>query len=479
MDEELLKQAELDELSLLGQRVGFCDPSRRNLLLSGIPTAIVLSLPVMERPLDQLLSDLTQLNKVELNASASIEPPIMQWLKNALKLAADRHEQGRLGELSHHAQRRYLIRRRRRAVDGRAVKAPSENTDKRLLVGIAVDLSGSMQMSIRNDTGGATTRLESFRQSLDRLVSDARRNLREERGGANKDRVELFVYGFGMRHRSLEHCDLLALVRAAESLLSREEIERLKVLHERRIRARYESQSARYSGLGALAASLGLGGLVSQAEATIRQQAEGEVRAAVLDDIALQLISHLQTADDCTLTLEQLGDLWGSKSKESLASAQEFIFGSTPMRSALEAVNDRFERELSQRTSDTLATLFVLSDGGSTDGDPSEALQRIRELGVTVVSCFVTSEDVADPRRLYPYQLSAWSSAAQLMFRNSSLLDPQSEVAAFLAQKGWVIPQDAHLFLQLNHSDMLNEFMDVLLVPMSRDTANWQLPEGE
>ena len=42
------------------------------------------------------------------------------------------------------------------------------------LVGLAIDLSGSMATSIRNNTGGQISRLESFRQSVERLVNEAR-----------------------------------------------------------------------------------------------------------------------------------------------------------------------------------------------------------------------------------------------------------------------------------------------------------------
>ncbi len=73
------------------------------------------------------------------------------------------------------------------------------------LLGLAIDLSGSMAGSIRNNTGGHLTRLESFQQSLKRLAQDARKTLQKEQTKGTKTSIDIFAYGFGLKGLSV--CD--------------------------------------------------------------------------------------------------------------------------------------------------------------------------------------------------------------------------------------------------------------------------------
>jgi hypothetical protein len=149
------------------------------------------------------------------------------------------------------------------------------------------------------------------------------------------------------------------------------------------------------------------------------------------------------------------------------------------MCGALTDVKHRFKAELAKRPSGTAATLFVLSDGEPTDGSPSDIMQAIRALGVVVISCFVTDEDVADPRTLYGKPTATWPHGARIMFDAASTLRDDSDIARFLLQKGWKIHPEARLFVQLNHSEVLEEFMETLLVPLRQREMEWQLPAGE
>jgi hypothetical protein len=117
-----------------------------------------------------------------------------------------------------------------------------------------------------------------------------------------------------------------------------------------------------------------------------------------------------------------------------------------------------------------------------TDGSPEDAskiMQWIGKLGVSVASCFVTNHDVADPRTLYGEPLASWESGARLMFDGATKLPQESGLARFLLKKGWVIQPEARIFVQLNHADVLNEFMEVLLLPARRGELEPSLPLGE
>jgi len=68
---------------------------------------------------------------------------------------------------------------------------------RELLVGVLVDVSGSMASAIENRSGESSTRLEAFRDALEQLArkSAGAIDAAEETGGAVE--LRLFAYGFG------------------------------------------------------------------------------------------------------------------------------------------------------------------------------------------------------------------------------------------------------------------------------------------
>lgn len=68
-------------------------PSKRRLLLDGLPMGFVYSLPTVSRPIDQLRFDLMELSRTPRLIGLS-EPPLAIWLRNAARLAAPRPESG-------------------------------------------------------------------------------------------------------------------------------------------------------------------------------------------------------------------------------------------------------------------------------------------------------------------------------------------------------------------------------------------------
>ncbi len=64
---------------------------RRPLLFALIPPDFWLSLPVFSNPLDQIRSDLSELNKIKILDGIEY-PPLITWLKNAVNLAHPRPE---------------------------------------------------------------------------------------------------------------------------------------------------------------------------------------------------------------------------------------------------------------------------------------------------------------------------------------------------------------------------------------------------
>jgi von Willebrand factor type A domain len=336
------------------------------------------------------------------------------------------------------------------------MEAPmSQNTSPAALIGVAVDVSGSMQNSIRNRSGGSQSRFQSFQQALGHVIGEGRRRAEELTHGAGPDSAEalVFAYAFGLSNPP-EVADLFALLAAAEGVTTPAEIERLKQRYEAEIRQRYSG----YDGLAGLARSYGFGHQVDRYAAQARASAEREVREKVTGEIMSRVRRRLDSKSEVTLTISELARMWSS-GPASLKDAEQFIYGGTPMRQCLERVADRFKVEAEKLPADVHKFLVLISDGEPTDGDPRPALERIRSRGVFVASCLVTDTDVAEPRRLYAEPRDEWGEAARMMFDAASAVEDDDVYRELLEGQGWDVAEKARLFTQINHSEMMSEFL--------------------
>lgn len=55
------------------------------------------------------------------------------------------------------------------------------------------------------------------------------------------------------------------------------------------------------------------------------------------------------------------------------------------------------------------------------------------------------------------------------MFEMASEIEEKSHFARFLLKKGWIINSQAKMFVQLNHSKVLEEFIQIILSPLNQD----------
>ena len=106
----------------------------------------------------------------------------------------------------------------------------------------------------------------------------------------------------------------------------------------------------------------------------------------------------------------------------------------------------------------------MISDGEPTDGDPSKDLSGLREAGITIVACFVTNEDVTEPRTLVSSPDNGWGAGTRLMWDIASALDLSSPFARYLVEHGWTVAEGSRLFVQVNHSAVLKEFVSAVAV---------------
>jgi len=320
----------------------------------------------------------------------------------------------------------------------------------RTLLGIALDVSGSMTSNIQNRNAGNLTRFEGVKEALAEVGTQVQEELATRAAGA-PDVFKIFIYAFGLRIGS-GVADMVSLWRAAQQTDLEEEIE----VRRRRYEAEARRQAASYSGLASLARGYGFGGLVD----SITEAAKGSVRERIVGEIADQVLKASDLLGDSTLAAAELAELFKPVSSNfDTRVLEHVVFGLTPMTKAAEEIRDRLERLGSSEYGHR--TLLVISDGEPTDGDPRKVFSEIQESGVDVVTCFVTDADIADPRTVVGSPQSSWSSGAQLMWEIASELDEASPFTRYLLDQGWVIEPGARLFVQVNHSDVLKEFVRV------------------
>ncbi len=260
---------------------------------------------------------------------------------------------------------------------------------KPLLIGLLVDVSGSMTTSIQNQSADTENRLQSFQNALEAMAKSTH--------ATNAETVQLFAYGFGFGNP--------------------------------------------------LSALLGRDG------APVQDLIEG-------------------VAPSPTVTLGYLANNWQSFS-EHIRNRALSMFGATPMLEAFRMVSRRFDEEVA-RTAFSGKILFVLSDGDPTDGEPMDIQRVARELAlkdVLVVSCYVTDGDTVESRRLYSDALPRWPSGAELMFYVASELPGDEVFTSYLREHNWKFDSGCRLFTQINQSEVLAEFLKLLVSPV-RDNSS-------
>src|SRR5688572_12693984 len=98
-----------------------------------------------------------------------------------------------------------LIERRSHSWESRimASQFSPPTTSAPLLLGILVDVSGSMTQSIQTDGSAEKTRLESFRDSFEQMVKRGQQLSKQSGADRILPLLSIFAYGFGFNVLSL------------------------------------------------------------------------------------------------------------------------------------------------------------------------------------------------------------------------------------------------------------------------------------
>ena len=183
--------------------------------------------------------------------------------------------------------------------------------------------------------------------------------------------------------------------------------------------------------------------------------------------------------------------------QELIDTIKPYIYGYTPMCKAMNQALSIF-REVASADKDKPQVLFILSDGESTDGDPCPIAQKLKEVGVTIVTCFLTANYIKKPKRLLDAKGPTWtcgncgcsSSRIQLgflcrihecpcemsmsgqlaLFEMSSAMHNTHTPVSYLIDAGWELPPsgESRLFLQANSLDVVNELCSIVVSQITK-----------
>ncbi len=153
-------------------------------------------------------------------------------------------------------------------------------------------------------------------------------------------------------------------------------------------------------------------------------------------------------------------ELTNERADELLKTVEPYIYGGTPLIQAMHHSVDLFSYP---EFANHQKLLFILSDGQPGDkGDPPT--QQLSDLGVSIVSCFISDQGLSDPRRLYSILDESWVKPAKTMFRMSSTITTQKIPRTLFVKRGWKIDIDnneTRLFFQVNHPDIIKDVCDM------------------
>ncbi|HEX2210657.1 MAG TPA: vWA domain-containing protein [Longimicrobium sp.] len=365
------------------------------------------------------------------------------------------------------------------------------------LLGVVLDVSGSMQ----NSLGGRAheSRLNEVRQSLERVMARVRARAAAGEHAPADSRIRVFAYLFGTRVPGHEVLDVLPFIRTPERRTPAAEpagsgFDELRKVARQYGRENWVGWAHGFMGQAEAAVLAGqlrrqpdkareLAGLLPSNAAMGAVKAGASFLGFETDvDRARKLVGGLiaqgrapeqmesefiqrtlaRAGHEPPLALGELSEAWNAVARAGgLPDLDRHLFGRTPLCAALRAAADRFRQESGIVAPTRI--LFLLSDGEPTDGDPSHLAWEMRMEGIHVVSCFVTDRDLARPRVLYSAPPDDWPAAARLMFDLSSPVPEHGAFAHYLADHGWEVGPGSRMFVQVNHSGVLDDVLEALL----------------
>lgn len=351
------------------------------------------------------------------------------------------------------------------------------------LLGIAMDVSGTMNMSIRNNANADLSRIDALTKAYNFMIA-ATRLTAQKLTDQGEFPLRTFTYLYGL-NISPGYVDLFTLLKNVQTVTERPEFQSFsqEKRRERYISAkkRDTAQTLKESGLTGLT---GLQHAYVKKEKALENKPIEDIPDEAPEIVKEDILSFLhEQVGDTTLSLGELVDTW-TEVGGSFNNGKDYLFGATPLRGCMSEIVLRFDRETKREKGlyrDKV--LLVISDGDPTDGLPREFVERLDKAGVTIASAFITDRDVAGPRLLSNETKKSWMEGARILFDMASKTDrPSKEISvrgpkemditwrkAFEAN-GWTVPPGARLFALINQFEILADFMRMIATVLPTKT---------
>ncbi|KAI6762465.1 hypothetical protein HG530_008445 [Fusarium avenaceum] len=141
-----------------------------------------------------------------------------------------------------------------------------------------------------------------------------------------------------------------------------------------------------------------------------------------------------------------------------LDTLRRYMYGPTPMCHALGKALDSFQKRQN-------AKLVLISDGGSTDGNPTAVATDLRNKGISIVTVSLTEKTPSLQRTLHCEANPSWDQGTRTPFTLATRVPASSHPIPVLASVGWKIPSagEIALFSSVCSATVLDEFCSLLL----------------
>ena len=139
--------------------------------------------------------------------------------------------------------------------------------------------------------------------------------------------------------------------------------------------------------------------------------------------------------------------------------SDKFMFGATPIRNAIKKASLRL---MDVNFSQHKKILITISDGEFSDKFLPEATTLLKDSGVTIISLHISNKNIVS--QLVEKAERNWSVGAKIMFEMSSTSLEGDGVSQALAKLDYKMEYGKKLFIQVNHSQAIEDILDALLI---------------
>lgn len=139
--------------------------------------------------------------------------------------------------------------------------------------------------------------------------------------------------------------------------------------------------------------------------------------------------------------------------------SDKFMFGTTPIHNAIKKASLRL---MDVNFSQYKKILITISDGEFSDKFLPEATTLLKDSGITIISLHISNKNIVS--QLVAKAERNWSEGAKIMFEMSSISAEGDGVSQALGKLDYKLEYGKRLFIQVNHSQAIEDILDALLI---------------